>query len=103
MNYLRKAKCPVNLLRGKLKSSGTMGVALSRCLWSLHSSTCKLIGTYGPEAHTSNIDSIVSSMREQLVAQVGQSYNFYAPKVFNLTSNAGAVDPRNSAGGKAMS
>ena len=46
-------------------------------------------------------DSIVSSMREQLVAQVGPSYNFYAPKVFNLTSNAGAVDPRNSAGGKA--
>jgi len=37
---------------------------------------------------------IASSIRQQLAKQIGQAYNFYAAKVFNLTSNSAALDPR---------
>jgi len=36
-----------------------------------------------------------SALRAQLVRQVAPSFSFFAPKVFNLTSGARAVDPRN--------
>lgn len=35
-----------------------------------------------------------SAMRSQLITHVANSYNFYPPKVYNLTSNYSALDPR---------
>eukprot|EP01050_Picozoa_sp_SAG11_P011146 SAG11_NODE_1160_length_5647_cov_8.048125_4_plen_314_part_00 len=36
-----------------------------------------------------------AAMRSQLVTHVAESYNFYPPKVYNLTSHSSAIDPRN--------
>jgi non-lysosomal glucosylceramidase len=44
----------------------------------------------------SSFSATRSSLAAQLARQVAQSYSFYAPKVFNLTSGARAIDPRNS-------
>ena len=38
--------------------------------------------------------AIVSSVRAQLARQVGVTYDFYPPKVFNLSSASSALDPR---------
>jgi len=40
-------------------------------------------------------EKFVSAMRSQLVTHVAESYNFYPPKVYNLTSHSSAIDPRN--------
>eukprot|EP01052_Picozoa_sp_SAG31_P006515 SAG31_NODE_300_length_18109_cov_47.887285_20_plen_582_part_00 len=40
-------------------------------------------------------DTIVSSLRQQLVTHVAHSYNFYPPKVYNLSTMSSALDPGN--------
>lgn len=39
--------------------------------------------------------AVVSSMRQQLATHVANSYNFYPPKVYNLSTMSAALDPGN--------
>jgi hypothetical protein len=39
-------------------------------------------------------EAFQSSMQAQLATHVAQSYNFFPPKVYNLSTNFSAIDPR---------